>query len=89
MKNRLPAWFLVSFVSSPALMAQNGFSGTWKVDYEAAVPTKVNVWYLKDGLYRCTSCSPPISVNADGQDQPVKGQPYDTITVRIVDDQTR
>lgn len=50
-------------------VAQNGFDGTWKVDFQSAMPTKVNVWLLKDGMYSCTSCSPSIEVKADGKDQ--------------------
>lgn len=69
-------------------VAQNGFDGTWKVDFQSAMPTKVNVWLLKDGMYSCTSCSPSIEVQADGKDQPVKGQPFDSISVKIVDPQT-
>jgi hypothetical protein len=36
-------------------------------------------------MYNCSSCSPKIDVKADGQDQSVTGQSYDTINVREVD----
>src|SRR4029077_15156843 len=32
--------------------------------------------------------SPNVYVKADGKDQPVKGQPYDTISIKIVDSRT-
>jgi hypothetical protein len=88
MKNRLAAWLLISLLTTTASMAQEGFNGTWKVDYQSAMPTKVNIWHLKDGMYRCTSCTPPIAVKADGKDQRVTGQPYDTISVEVLDQRT-
>ena len=71
-----------------SLMAQSGFDGTWIVDFQAAMPTKVNVWVVKDGMYRCASCNPAIEVRADGKDQAVAGQPFDTISVDVVDSKT-
>jgi hypothetical protein len=47
-----------------------------------------NVWSLQHGSYKWTSCSPIVDVRADGKDQPVKGQPYDTISIKIVDPRT-
>lgn len=52
------------------------------------MPKKVNVWLLQHGTYKCSSCSPIVQVRADGKDQPVKGQPYDTISIKIVDPRT-
>ena len=78
--------FLLAVPAS--LLAQSGFDGTWIVDFQAAMPSKVNVWVLRDGMYSCTSCSPAIEVKADGKDQPVQGQPFDTIRVEVVDAQT-
>ena len=41
---------------------------------------------VNNGVYDCASCSPKIkSVRADGQDQPVTGQNYDTLAVQVVD----
>ena len=40
-------------------------------------------------MYDCDSCAPKIkNVKADGQDQPVAGQPYDTLAVQVVDANT-
>jgi hypothetical protein len=88
MKRPLTAGSLIVLVMPFSLMAQSSFDGTWKVDLNSAMPTRVNVWLLQNGTYRCTSCVPTIDVKADGQDQQVTGQPYDTISVKVVDHQT-
>ena len=88
MKRLLIAGLLITFWLVPGSNAQSSFGGTWKVDFKAAMPTKVNVWLLQNGTYKCTSCAPIIDVKADGKDQPVKGQPFDTISVTVVDDHT-
>lgn len=85
MKSLLGAGLLAVLVVPVALMAQSGFDGTWKVDLNSAMPTKTNVWLLQNGTYKCTSCNPMIDVKADGQDQQVTGQPFDTISVKIID----
>jgi hypothetical protein len=79
---------LVVLATPAASSAQSSFNGTWKVDFNSAMPKKVNVWLLQNGTYKCTSCNPIVDVRADGKDQPVKGQPYDTISVKIVDSRT-
>lgn len=88
MKGLLIAGLVTASVMPAATMAQDSFNGTWKLDVSSAFPKNVNVWLLKDGLYRCTSCSPSIEVKADGKDQPVKGQPYDTISAKVVSPRT-
>ena len=88
MKGLLVAGFLAWFGMPEASVGQSRFDGTWKVDFSAAMPRKVNVWLLHNGVYKCASCNPTIEVKADGKDQPVKGQPYDTISIKIVDSRT-
>lgn len=88
MKKLLILGLLLVLAVPASSLPQSSFDGTWKVDFQSAMPTKVNVWLLKNGTYSCTSCSPTIEVKADGKDQPVHGQPYDTISVQIVDSQT-
>ena len=87
MKNLTLAGLLITLLPAAA-MAQSSFDGTWKFDLSSTLPTKINVWLLQNGMYRCISCVPKIDVKADGQDQPVTGQPYDTISVKILDQQT-
>ena len=49
---------------------------------------KPYVFSVNNGMYDCESCAPKINVKADGQDQPVTGQPYDTIAVQVGDANT-
>jgi hypothetical protein len=69
-----------------SLFGQSPFEGTWRTNMDQAkISPKPVVFSLNNGMYDCTSCSPKIHVKADGQDQSVTGQPYDTISVREVD----
>jgi len=79
---------VLAFAMVPTSPAQSNFDGTWKVDFESAMPTKVNVWLLQNGMYKCMSCTPIIEVETDGIDRPVKGHPFDTISVAVLDRQT-
>lgn len=76
-----------SLMPAPAL-AQSAFDGTWKIDLnKVEMPKKPDVLLLQDGIYHCKTCVPPVSVKADGSDQPVSGHPYyDTMAVSVVDD---
>ena len=86
---RLAAYvlFLVPVLSAPASsFAQSPFDGTWLTNMDQAkLPRKPYVFSLNQGMYDCFSCSPKTHVKADGTDQSVTGQPYDTISVRAVD----
>jgi hypothetical protein len=89
MKELIQATLLVALSMPSAVLAQSSFNGTWKLDVSTLpIPKKPYVWLLQDGTYQCKSCVPPINVKADGHDQFVAGQPYDTISVRIVDSRT-
>jgi hypothetical protein len=81
------ALFLTPVLWNPASsLAQSPFDGTWRVNLDQSKPpTKPIVFSVSKGMYDCSSCSPKIEVKADGQDQPVTGQAYDTISVREVD----
>lgn len=71
-------------------MADSPFDGTWKADVNSAnMPTKPDVYVLKDGSYTCKTCEPAYTVKADGSDQAVSGHPYyDTVAVNVVNDHT-
>lgn len=71
-------------------MAQSVFDGTWKGDLGSVkFPQKPDEYLLKDGVYHCKTCAPPIQVKADGQDQKVAGHPYfDAMNIKVVDDRT-
>ncbi len=81
------ASFLAMVLMVPmALFAQSPFDGTWLTNMDQAkISPKPIVVSLKGGMYDCSSCNPQINVKADGQDQSVTGQSYDTISVREID----
>ena len=78
---------LIVLAPAPAF-AQSAFDGSWKVDISSAkVSKKPSVQILKDGMYICPTCTPPVKIKADGKDQAVKGNPYyDTMAVTVVGD---
>jgi len=69
-------------------VAQSAFDGTWTIDMNKIdFPKKPDVFLLQGGIYKCETCTPPYTVKADGQDQPVSGHPYmDTVAVKVVND---
>jgi hypothetical protein len=84
---------IVLVLALPVTMAwaQSPFDGTWKADLsKLKFPEKPDVFELKDGRYKCSTCIPKkIDVAADGQDQKVTGNPYiDTISVKVEDPKT-
>jgi len=73
----------------PALAsAQSPLNGTWKTDMSKVdFSKKPDVYVLKDGMYSCTTCTPPYNVKADGSDQKITGDPYrDTIAFKVIND---
>jgi hypothetical protein len=81
---RLFAFML--FLTPALLFAQSPFDGTWRTNMDQAkISPKPVTASVKNGVYDCSTCSPTIHVTADGQQQPVTGQPYDTISVREID----
>jgi len=90
MKTLLVVALLGALLMPSTLMAQSAFDGTWKVDLDKVhPPKKPDVLVLKNGMFECRTCVPPIDIKADGQDQKVVGNPYfDTMAVKVVDDHT-
>ena len=90
MKTSTLAGMLAVLLLPAAAFAQNAIDGTWKIDMNKVhLPTKPDVLVLKDGMFHCKTCVPPIDVKADGTDQPVSGHPYfDSIAVNVVDAHT-
>ena len=72
------------------LFAQSPFDGTWKTNMaEAKLSQKPYVFSVNNGMYNCESCAPKINnLKADGQDQAVTGQTYDTLAVHVADPNT-
>ncbi len=81
------ALFLIGASWIPAQsLAQSPFDGTWRTNMaQTKLSPKPNEFYLSQGWYHCTSCSPKIDAKADGTDQAVTGQSYDTISIRDSD----
>jgi len=86
-RNIACALFLSAALCTPALsFAQSPFDGTWITNMNATqFSPKPNVFYLSQGWYHCVSCTPAIDAKADGTDQAVTGQAYDTLSVKEVD----
>jgi hypothetical protein len=79
----------VAFMTPAVSRAQSPFDGTWRVNIaQAKFSPKPIVFYLSQGWYHCVSCSPAFDAKADGADQAVTGQTYDTISVKEVDPKT-
>jgi hypothetical protein len=77
-------WFL-----PVVLFAQTPFDGTWKTNMaQSKLSEKPYMFSVNNGMYDCESCVPKINVKADGHDQSVTGQTYDTIAVQVVDANT-
>ena len=65
------------------------FDGTWRIDpAKSKFDQKPFTIYTSQGWYHCVSCNPTYDVKADGTDQPVTGQSYDTVSVAEVDPKT-
>ncbi len=64
--------------------------GTWKADLASTqYEEDPTVFQLKDGVYSCSTCIPPLTVTADGAFHPVADRPYyDSMSVKVVDDKT-
>ena len=84
------ALFFMAALWAPAISgAQSPFDGTWHTNLaQTKFSPKPVVFYLSQGWYHCVSCNPTFDVQADGQDHPVTGQSYDTISVKEVDPKT-
>jgi hypothetical protein len=79
----------VALCAATVVQAQSPFDGTWKTDLsQTKFSPKPVAFYLSQGWYHCVTCNPSFDVAADGQDHPVTGQSYDTISVTIVDPHT-
>lgn len=83
---RTSALCLALLCAGVAASAQSPFDGTWKTNMaQTKFSPKPNVFYISQGWYHCISCNPAFDAKADGTDQAVTGQTYDTISVKEVD----
>lgn len=90
MKTSMLAGALAGLLVPAWAMAQSPIDGTWKIDMKQLhLPTKSDVFMLKDGVFDCRTCTPAYKVKADGADHPVSGHPYyDTVAMTVVDAHT-
>jgi hypothetical protein len=81
------ALFLMPVLWAPASsLAQGPFDGTWRINMDQSkMSPKPIVLSLNKSMYDNSFYSPNIHVKADGQDQSVSGQYFDTISAREVD----
>lgn len=68
--------------------AADAINGTWKADLASVqIDQKPDELLLKDGKFDCPTCTPPLTVAADGAFHAVTGRPYaDEISVKVDDD---
>jgi exopolysaccharide biosynthesis protein len=52
---------------------------------QSKLSPKPIVFSVDAGMYDCSSCSPQIKIKADGEDQSVTGQAFDTESVKAID----
>jgi hypothetical protein len=90
MKRCVLAAVMAAGVVPMCCLAQSAFDGTWKIDAnQIHLSDKPDVLVVKNGMYQCKTCVPPVDIKADGTDQPVKGHPYfDTMAIKLVDAHT-
>ena len=83
-------WLLALVLLGIPALGQSSFDGTWRLEMQKAQFEGVHKMLLKDGVYDCATCDPPIQgFKADGQPHPTSGSPYyDTVVVRVLDDRT-
>ena len=74
--------------AAPAAASGDAISGTWKADLASVqMDQKPDQLLLKDGQFSCATCTPPLTIAADGAFHAVTGRPYaDSILVKVDDD---
>jgi hypothetical protein len=87
--NNQPAADNTAADNASAAPSGTGLSGTWKVDLSTVQSdSKPDQLLLKDGKYSCPTCTPPLTLAADGAFHPVTGRPYaDSMAVKVDDSQ--
>lgn len=65
-----------------------GLAGTWVAELDSAQINDTSSYLIADGTYTCQSCTPPYSVAASGEWEPVDRPGADGVKVEIMDDRT-
>lgn len=67
--------------------AAEGVNGTWKADLASVkIDQKPDQLLLKDGQFSCPTCTPPITLAADGAFHPVTRPYADSMSIKVDDD---
>jgi hypothetical protein len=87
-QNTAPAGNQASENAAAPATAAGSIDGTWKADLASVqIDTKPDQFLLKDGKFSCPTCTPPLTLAADGAFHPVTGRPYaDSIAIKVNDD---
>ena len=73
--------------NTSAAAGAEGINGTWKTDLSSVkIDTKPDQYLLKAGQFSCSTCTPPLTVAADGALHPVTRPFADHIAVKVDDD---
>jgi hypothetical protein len=74
--------------AAPAAVGADAINGTWKADLSTVqMSGKPDQLLLKDGKFDCPTCTPPITLAADGAFHPVTGRAYaDSMSIKVDDD---
>lgn len=85
-----PISISVAMIAATPALAASPFDGTWRADPKATkFDPKPDMRVIKDGVYTCSTCTPALTVAADGKINPVAGRDYaDAMQVTVVDDRT-
>jgi hypothetical protein len=79
----------VLLLAPTLLFGQSALEGTWRTNMDQSkLSPKPYTFSVVGGMYECSTCAPQIKVKADGTDQAVTGQSYDTLSVRVNDSKT-
>ena len=73
--------------TTTAAAGGTGIDGTWKADVASVkIDQKPDTYMLKDGKFECSSCTPALSVAADGAFHAVNRPVSDHVSVKVDDD---
>ena len=88
--NRTLLLGVAAVLAAAPACAASPFDGTWTVDLKTMkLPAKPRSYLLKSGTYTCSTCTPPITVAADGAFHKTAENPYfDEVSVTVVDPKT-
>jgi len=87
---RLLVSIIAGLLLATSAAAANRLDGVWKADPKATkYDARPEFLLLKDGVYECQACTPPIRLPADGKPHPTPDRDYaDAMSVTVIDART-